>query len=138
VRYAKLIPEGRGAEPWIIADDSLARGAGARYLVSGWPSFSQSIQVGEYPDAAHAEPLNRRNRKSAIARVVSMEFEGADECFEFVATVAKKCPEAGVLELGVVNGFSERFNCVVQGITPREAGMVAVDVEYQLQIQPIS
>jgi hypothetical protein len=124
VRYAKLIPEGRGAEPWIIADDSLARGAGARYLVSGWPSFSQSIQVGEYPDAAHAEPLNRRNRKSAIALVVSMEFEGADECF--------------VLELGVVNGFSERFNCVVQGITPREAGMVAVDVEYQLQIQPIS
>jgi hypothetical protein len=94
------------------------------------------VQLGEYPDAPHAEPLNRRNRKSALALVVDMEFADADECFEFVATVAERCPEEGVLELGVVDGFRQFYDCVVQSVKPREAGMVACKVEYQLQIQP--
>jgi hypothetical protein len=122
VRYAKLTPApvsgGSAPTPWIIADDSI-RGAGSRFLVSGWPGVKQIDQSLAYLDKPFQTNIPWANREVTFQLLTELEFNDEDECFLFTCRLSLDCPMAGGLEMGVVDGGLVFFpNAVIRSVTP--------------------
>lgn len=106
MRYARITPSavpGAGAPvPWIMADDSLARGPGSRFLVAGWPGLEQLTQAINYLNNPYQTNLSWGNRDIRFTLVCEYEFASESDCFVFVTTLPLRCPLTGFLEMGVI------------------------------------
>ena len=145
MRYAKITaPElpGAGAPtPFIIADDSLPRGPGSRFLVSGWPGFEQIVQKAAYLDGTYQTNLAKENRDVTFELLAEYEFPSEDDCFSFTCLFHLYCPLEGLLEMGVVGGTGVSFpyatiSSVRPAVSQNDGQVVSMRLLYQINAGP--
>lgn len=125
MRYAQ-ITIGK-AQPWIIGDDAISRGPGARYIVAGWPGFEQLTQSIPYLEAPFQSHLAWGNRTITFALLIEHEFADESENFLFTCTLAQNVRLFGQLEMGVRGSGGGKVvypNAMIRSVVP------AINAEY--------
>lgn len=137
MRFAKITAPAQGSIPWIIADDSLARGPGSKFLVAGWPGVEQIVWDKKYLDANWTENVGLGNRQISFSLLVEHEFASEDECFLFTMNLPKDCPSYGNLEMGIVGGAKKTYTgAVIRSIRPvsgpNDPQVVSMRLQYEI------
>lgn len=141
MRYARITPVtgfgGQAAQPFILGDDTIARGPGSRYIVAGWPGVDQVTYNPLYLDQPYAANFAWGNRQITFSLTCEYEFASEEQCYLFVIQLPQNLPMGGLLEMGVKGKASVRYAAaVIQRVVPvigaNEGQVVATRLRYDI------
>lgn len=116
--------------PFIIADDTLPRGAGSKFVITALPAHRRIGQQAAYPRAVSADTFDRKNLQTVYACVVSYQFAQVDECRRFLARLPQSMPGKGQLVIDYADGGTDLIVGIWESIDPVEQMGVSCMVRF--------